>query len=83
MTNAPTSRVRWLLIFWIFVLSAVAFLDRMADRVHEMSLSEPDTAIDKERIVCFSGFICGTLGRCVGKLIARSDNKFIKRIFGI
>ena len=29
MTNAPTSRVRWLLIFWIFVLSAVAFLDRV------------------------------------------------------
>ena len=29
MANAPTSRVRWLLIFWIFVLSAVAFLDRV------------------------------------------------------
>lgn len=29
MTNTKTSRVRWLLIFWLFVLSAVAYLDRV------------------------------------------------------
>ena len=29
MTPAPVSRVRWLLIGWLFVLSAVAFLDRV------------------------------------------------------
>ena len=29
MTQAPASRVRWLLIGWLFVLSAVAFLDRV------------------------------------------------------
>jgi MFS transporter, ACS family, glucarate transporter len=29
MTSASSSRVRWLLIGWLFVLSAVAFLDRV------------------------------------------------------
>jgi ACS family glucarate transporter-like MFS transporter len=29
MTRPETSHVRWLLIFWLFVLSAVAFLDRV------------------------------------------------------
>src|SRR5262249_384880 len=27
--RAKTSRIRWLLVFWLFVLSAVAFLDRV------------------------------------------------------
>jgi MFS transporter, ACS family, glucarate transporter len=29
MTEPPTSHVRWLLILWIFILSAIAFLDRV------------------------------------------------------
>jgi len=29
MTAPPTTRIRWLLITWLFVLSAVAFLDRV------------------------------------------------------
>src|SRR5271154_6876588 len=29
MTEKPTTHVRWLLIFWLFVLSAVSFLDRV------------------------------------------------------
>jgi ACS family glucarate transporter-like MFS transporter len=29
MPGAPVTRVRWLLIFWLFLLSAVAFLDRV------------------------------------------------------
>jgi ACS family glucarate transporter-like MFS transporter len=29
MNDARSSRVRWLLIFWLFVLSAIAFLDRV------------------------------------------------------
>ncbi len=29
MTPAKTSQIRWLLIFWLFVLSAVAYLDRV------------------------------------------------------
>jgi MFS transporter, ACS family, glucarate transporter len=29
MTVARTSRVRWLLVFWLFVLSAVSYLDRV------------------------------------------------------
>lgn len=29
MNGEKTSQIRWLLIFWLFVLSAVAFLDRV------------------------------------------------------
>ena len=29
MSEPRTSRVRWFLIFWLFILSAVAFLDRV------------------------------------------------------
>ena len=29
MTDTGTSRVRWLLVFWLFVLSAVSYLDRV------------------------------------------------------
>ncbi|HVN20516.1 MAG TPA: MFS transporter, partial [Dongiaceae bacterium] len=29
MHSAKTSRVRWFLVFWIFVLSAVSYLDRV------------------------------------------------------
>src|SRR3954463_139050 len=29
MSDQPASRIRWLLVTWLFVLSAVAFLDRV------------------------------------------------------
>ena len=29
MTDKPTTRVRWRLVFWLFVLSAVSYLDRV------------------------------------------------------
>ena len=29
MPSANTSRVRWFLVFWLFVLSAVSYLDRV------------------------------------------------------
>ena len=29
MTPRPITRVRWLLIFWLFILSAVSYLDRV------------------------------------------------------
>src|SRR6267154_1141392 len=29
MTDGKTSHVRWMLLFWLFVLSAVSFLDRV------------------------------------------------------
>jgi ACS family glucarate transporter-like MFS transporter len=29
VAEGPTTRLRWLLIFWLFILSAVAFLDRV------------------------------------------------------
>jgi ACS family glucarate transporter-like MFS transporter len=41
MTNTPTnnSHVRWFLIFWLFVLSAVAFLDRVNISIAGSSLA--------------------------------------------
>lgn len=29
MPSATTTRVRWFLVFWLFVLSAVSYLDRV------------------------------------------------------
>ena len=29
MTTGKTTRVRWFLVFWLFVLSAVSYLDRV------------------------------------------------------
>src|SRR5258708_9071380 len=39
MKEKPASRVRWLLIAWLFVLSAVAFLDRVNLSIAGGSLS--------------------------------------------
>ena len=39
MTEAPASRMRWFLVAWLFVLSAVAFLDRVNLSVAGSSLS--------------------------------------------
>src|SRR5579863_10485929 len=39
MSTSSTSRVRWFLIGWLFVLSAVAFLDRVNLSIAGSSLS--------------------------------------------
>jgi len=39
MKEKPASRVRWFLIAWLFVLSAVAFLDRVNLSIAGGSLS--------------------------------------------
>ena len=43
MTGSGTSHVRWFLVSWLFVLSAVAFLDRVnisiAGSAHRSRLS--------------------------------------------
>src|SRR5260221_7099134 len=39
MKEKPASRVRWLLIAWLFVLSGVAFLDRVNLSIARGSLS--------------------------------------------
>jgi len=40
MTAKPTSRVRWFLVAWLFVLSAVAFIDRVNLSIASAKISE-------------------------------------------
>lgn len=59
MTKAPTSRVRWLLIFWIFVLSAVAFLDRVNISIAGPSLAAAYHFSKIQLGWIFSAFLAG------------------------
>lgn len=40
MTTARTSQVRWMLVFWLFVLSAVSYLDRVNLSIASGSIEE-------------------------------------------
>ena len=59
MTSPPTSHVRWFLIFLLFVLSAVAFLDRVNLSIAGAKISE-EFAINNVRLgLVFSAFLFG------------------------
>jgi MFS transporter, ACS family, glucarate transporter len=59
MTSPPTSRVRWFLVFLLFVLSAVAFLDRVNLSIAGVKISE-EFAISNVRLgLIFSAFLFG------------------------
>ena len=59
MSAARTSQIRWLLIFWLFVLSAVAFLDRVNISIAG-SLLANDYHLSKIRLGwVFSAFLAG------------------------
>ena len=59
MTAQPTSRVRWFLVVWLFVLSAVAFIDRVNLSVAGAKFSE-EFAISNVRLgLVFSIFLFG------------------------
>ena len=59
MTSPPTSHVRWFLVFLIFVLSAVAFLDRVNLSIAGAKISE-EFAISNVRLgLVFSAFLFG------------------------
>jgi MFS transporter, ACS family, glucarate transporter len=59
MTSPPTSHVRWFLIFLLFVLSAVAFLDRVNLSIAGAKISE-EFAISNVRLgLVFSAFLFG------------------------
>jgi ACS family glucarate transporter-like MFS transporter len=59
MTSHPTSHVRWFLVFLIFVLSAVAFLDRVNLSIAGAKISE-EFAISNVRLgLVFSAFLFG------------------------
>jgi MFS transporter, ACS family, glucarate transporter len=59
MTSPPTSHVRWFLVFLLFVLSAVAFLDRVNLSIAGAKISE-EFAISNVRLgLVFSAFLFG------------------------
>ena len=77
MSAAKTSQVRWLLIFWLFVLSAVAYLDRVNISIAG-SLLASDYHLSKIQLGwIFSAFLAGYAlfqtpgGRLADKLGAR------------
>ena len=59
MTSPPTSHVRWFLVFLLFALSAVAFLDRVNLSIAGAKISE-EFAISNVRLgLVFSAFLFG------------------------
>jgi len=59
VSESPTTRVRWLLVSWIFVLSAVAFLDRVNISVAGSSLRAAYGLSTIELGWIFSSFLIG------------------------
>jgi MFS transporter, ACS family, glucarate transporter len=71
MTNRPTTRVRWLLVFWLFVLSAVAFLDRVNISVAGSLLAAAYGFSNVQLGWVFSSFLAGyALFQTVGGRLA-------------
>lgn len=59
MIQRPVSHTRWLLVFWLFVLSAVAFLDRVNISIAGSSIAA-DYGLTNSRLgYVFSSFLLG------------------------
>jgi MFS transporter, ACS family, glucarate transporter len=59
MTLPRTSHVRWFLIFWLFVLSAVAFLDRLNISIAGSSIARDYHLTNVQLGWVFSAFLAG------------------------
>ena len=59
MTDSRTSHVRWFLIFWLFILSAVAFLDRVNISIAGSSIASEYHLSNVELGWVFSSFLAG------------------------
>jgi MFS transporter, ACS family, glucarate transporter len=59
MTNSETSRVRWLLVFWLFVLSAVSYLDRVNISIAGGAIAEAYHLSDVQLGKVFSAMLVG------------------------
>src|SRR5258708_37178300 len=59
MTGSNTSNVRWLLIFWLFILSVVAFLDRVNISIAGSSLAAAYHLSNVQLGWVFSAFLAG------------------------
>jgi ACS family glucarate transporter-like MFS transporter len=59
VTEAKTSHVRWFLVFWLFVLSAVSYLDRVNFAIASVSISDAFHLTDVQLGPVFSAFVAG------------------------
>jgi MFS transporter, ACS family, glucarate transporter len=71
MTSAGTSSVRWFLVFWLFVLSAVSYLDRVNISIAGGSIAEAYHLSDVQLGKVFSAMLVGyALFQTVGGRLA-------------
>jgi len=59
MADSPLGRVRWVLVFWLFVLGAVSFLDRVNISVAGMALAQEYHLSQVRLGTIFSAFLIG------------------------
>jgi ACS family glucarate transporter-like MFS transporter len=59
MIQRPISHTRWLLVFWLFVLSAVAFLDRVNISIAGSSIAADYGLTNSQLGYVFSSFLLG------------------------
>jgi len=59
MPSTKTSRVRWFLVFWLFVLSAVSYLDRVNISIAGGSIVDAYHLTDVQLGEVFSAFVAG------------------------
>jgi ACS family glucarate transporter-like MFS transporter len=71
MTQTPTTRVRWLLVFWLFILSAVAYSDQVNISVAGSLLASAYGLSNVKLGWMFSSFLVGyALFQAVGGRLA-------------
>src|SRR5690606_31042570 len=63
--------------------AGVAGEDRVADRVHQMRLAEPDAAVDEQRVIRGPGILADLHRRGAGKLIALAFDEAVERERGV
>ena len=59
MTGAGTSRMRWFLVFWLFILSAVSYLDRVNISIAGGAIAEAYHLSDVQLGKVFSAMLVG------------------------
>ena len=59
MTARSTTRVRWFLVFWLFVLSAVSYLDRVNISIAAGSIASAYDLTDVQLGRVFSAMLVG------------------------
>ena len=71
MTGARMSRVRWFLVFWLFILSAVSYLDRVNISIASGSIADAYHLSDVQLGKVFSAMLVGyALFQTVGGRLA-------------